>query len=85
MAHRNRQEAYRQRLAEAETSVKKVTDQGLDNRRPFGTVGVTEGIMSQMSKEPTSKGQVKERKSRPGMARCVVCGRWGFPFHEGGE
>ena len=65
--------------------MKKVTDQGLDNRRPFATVSVAEGIMSQMRKKPTSIGQAIEKKLRHGFARCCVCGRWGFPIHEGGE
>jgi hypothetical protein len=86
-AHSKRQEAYRrrQRLAGAETSMQKVTDQGLGKPRRFATVSIAEGIMSQMTKQPTSRGQAIEKKPRHGFARCSVCGRLGFPLREGGE
>jgi hypothetical protein len=86
LAHSKRQRAYRrrQRLAGADTSMQKVTDQGLGKPRRFATVSMAEGIMSQKRKEPTSIGQAIEKKPRHGCARCCVCGRLGIPFREGG-
>ena len=87
LAHSKRQEAYRrrQRLAGDDTSMQKVTDQDPEKRPQFAILDVAEGIMSQMTKEPTSKEQVMEKKPRHGFARCCVCGRLGIPLHEGGE
>ena len=87
LAHSKRQAAYlqRQRLAGDDTSMQKVTDQDPGKRPQFATLDVAEGIMSQMTKEPTSKEQVMEKKPRHGFARCCVCGRLGIPLREGDE
>jgi len=65
--------------------MQKVTDQGLEKPRRFVSVTIAEGITSQMTKQPTSMGQAIEKKPRPGLARCCVCGRLGYPLREGGK
>jgi hypothetical protein len=80
LTHSLRQEAYRQRQASARA--KKVTDQGLGKQNYFARLGITIAMMSSVRNETTSKGQTQGKNS-PYVARCCLCGRWGFPSREG--